>query len=210
MIDGSESNSDSEKAIADTLAWLKQNAVLVGLLAITVVVAIQNLVMQAELGNIRASIRAGSKTSATRELLKRAEESLAKGERDIAQVYFLNAVAKSPEDLDALNRYAKCVFEQESRDPSEIDRLRSILQSASYQVAPKHVPAVLELLAKAAPTENPPTPSSPETAVPDSASLSARFADLEKVGADLWKNRDALDRHIEQLRLLADQVEAEC
>ncbi len=210
MIEGSDPNGTSVKIQADVICWLKQNGPVVGLLVIASVLVIQNFVIQSGIGSIRATIQSSPKASATRELLKRAEQSLDQGEREIAQVYFLNAAAKAPEDLDVLSRYAHSVLDREPRDTSEIDRLRSILQMASYQVAPENVSAVLELLAKTSPRESGGHPPEANTSSPSlDSDLASTLAELAKVSPDIWKTRESLDKHVEQLRALVDQIEIE-
>ncbi len=84
----------------------------------------------------------GNKIAAERAFVL-AQEAAAKGESDIAEVYFLNAINHLPTEIKILNAYADFILNgKEDVNLERIQRFTGILDLAIYQVSPDSIPDV--------------------------------------------------------------------
>ena len=84
----------------------------------------------------------GNKIAAERAFVL-AQEAAAKGESDIAEVYFLNAINHFPTEIKILNAYADFILNgTEDVILERIQRFTGILDLAIYQVPPDSIPDV--------------------------------------------------------------------
>jgi hypothetical protein len=76
-------------------------------------------------------------------------EAIQKGQWELGQLYFVNAVTNAPRQVSHLDAYANALLEKADIPLDALDRLSSVLQLAAYQVDSGDVPAVLALIEKA-------------------------------------------------------------
>jgi len=81
---------------------------------------------------------------AVRKALAAGDVAAARGDWPIAQLYWLNAITRSPGELEPLRHYVQAVLNRGDATNTDLDRLNSTLELASYQVDPDDLPRLLE------------------------------------------------------------------
>jgi hypothetical protein len=76
-------------------------------------------------------------------------EAIRKGQWELGQLYFVNAVTNAPRHVGHLDAYATAVLERDNIPLNALDRLSSVLQLAAYQVDSGDVPAIISLIERA-------------------------------------------------------------
>lgn len=81
---------------------------------------------------------------AVRKALAAGDMAASRGDWPIAQLYWLNAITRSPGELEPLRHYVQAVLNRGDATNTDLDRLNSTLELASYQVDPDDLPRLLE------------------------------------------------------------------
>jgi hypothetical protein len=87
------------------------------------------------------------------EAIQLAQAAIAKGDRQLAKIYYLSAVNHAPSDEQILQAYADLILTADDCTLDDLQRLRSVLQVSVYQIPPQHIKGMLGLLTKARETE---------------------------------------------------------
>lgn len=127
-----------------------------------------------------------------------ARESKAKGDSDLAALYYLNAINHAPADAALLQEYGDFVLKDEKTAIEKFRRLHSVLEVSIYQVDPESVASLLSLIKNVETRQNQFTegviaqPAKPNWQAKFDAAMAVKYDDL-------WEDENKLEDHLETL-----------
>lgn len=134
-----------------------------------------------------------------------ARESKAKGDNDLAALYYLNAINHAPADAELLKEYGDFVLKDEKTATEKFRRLHSVLEVSIYQVDPESVASLLALIKNVQMRQNQFTdgpiaqPINPGWQTQLDVAMAVKFDDL-------WQDEHKLSDHLEALAGLLDSA----
>lgn len=164
-----------------------------------------------EIRALRAGIE-GRKVEAplSQDGVRLAREAKAKGDTDLAALYYLNAINHAPADAVLLQEYGDFVLKDEKTATEKFRRLHSVLEVSIYQVDPESVAPLLALIKNVETRQNQLTDG--VIAQPVKPNWQAQFdAAMAVKYDDLWQDENKLGDHLEALTGLmesADELDA--